>query len=206
MIYEVQAQHKSDGSLCPVEISLSALFWNISITSNHGIVAESPSIKSFLVTAAVYYDSVQRVNCSSSFMGMFIRNCSVDASSDALDFGVLVCMMLLGPELEQWEASCLSVCDLQCLWSCFQQDWAHPCLLYCSGCLICWIHPWHFAWWRVVGMLSAVAEKDARLLFLLLFVVKPYKVHPGPHENGLVAVKHACTFCLSNGVGNLLKV
>lgn len=24
--------------------------------------------------------------------------------------------------------------DLQCLWSCFQQDWAHPCLLYCSGC------------------------------------------------------------------------
>lgn len=55
-------------------------------------------------------------------------------------------------------------------------------------------------------MLSAVAEKDARLLFLLLFVVKPYKVHPGPQENGLVAVKHACTFCLGNGAGNLLKV
>lgn len=33
-------------------------------------------------------------------------------------------------------------------------------------------------------MLSAVAEKDARLLFLL-FVVKPYEIHPGPHGKGL---------------------
>lgn len=88
---------------------MSAFFCNISITSNHGIVAESPFIKSFLVTAAVYYDSVQRVNCSSSLTGISIRNCSVDASSDALDFGVLVCMMLWGPELEQGEASSLSV-------------------------------------------------------------------------------------------------
>lgn len=85
------------------------LFWIISITSNHGIVAESPFIKRFLVTAAVYCDSVLRVNCSSSIRGMFIRNCRVDASSDALDFGVLVCMMLWGPELEQWEASSLCV-------------------------------------------------------------------------------------------------
>lgn len=41
-------------------------------------------------------------------------------------------------------------------------------------------------------MLSAMAEKDARLLFLLLFVVKPCKVHPGPHDNGL----SGCQACM----------
>lgn len=36
--------------------------------------------------------------------------------------------------------------------------------------LICRIYPWRFAWWRAVGMLSAVAEKGARLLFLYYYL------------------------------------
>lgn len=98
------------------------------MTSNHGIIAENPSVNSFLVTTAVYYYSVRHSNRSSSFMAIFIMNCSTDAGGRASQpwiSGVCCVRDALGTRAGVGERCLLSpsgACDLQCLRSRFQQS------------------------------------------------------------------------------------
>lgn len=178
LIYEVPAQHKLHGSSCPVEVSLCILvFWNISITRNHGILTESPCVNSFLVTTAVYYYPVQHGNGSSLFSthNKLQHGCRW-WSFAAPYFGGLLCSWCFGDQSWGGERHLLSpsaACDSQCLCSCFQQNWAHPCLLYCSACFNLLNLSMAFCLVASSGNVVSSGREGCQAAFLWLFAVKP---------------------------------
>lgn len=135
----------------------------------------------------------------SSWLALWMLHRGSGASQPWVSGGLCCVCDALGTRAGVGERHLLSrsaVCDSQCLCSRFQQSWAHPCLLCCSG----WFNLLDLSMALCLvesggNVVSSGREGCQAAFFSLLFVVKPYKVHPGPHGKGLSS-SQACTYPL----------